>query len=103
MMWVDNHRQTPAGSVVARIRLYGEKFAVWQSGQDMYSFVLSGKQQTTGKVHLLAALLWLAGHGYLSRSATLTQVNFGWEIASTDGVPMNFTLTRYSLVTDWKH
>ena len=47
----------------------------------MYSFVLSGKQETRGKAHLFSALRWLVNHGYLSSSDTLTQVNFGWEIA----------------------
>ncbi len=102
MMWFDNHKQTPAGSVIAKIHIYGKKFAVWQSGHDMYSFVLTGKQKTKGKAHLFSALRWLVNHGYLNRSDTLTQVNFGWEIASTDGVPMDFTLTRYSLSTGWK-
>ena len=46
MMWFDNHKQTPAGSVIAKIHIYGKKFAVWQSGHDMYSFVLSGTQKT---------------------------------------------------------
>ena len=27
----------------------------------------------------------------------MSQVNFGWEICSTDGVNMDFTLTGYSL------
>jgi hypothetical protein len=102
MMWVDNHGQTPAGSVIAEIHIYGKKFAVWQGSQDAYSFVLSGKQKAAGNVHLFSALRWLVNHGYMNPSATLTQVNFGWEIASTDAVPMDFTLTRYSLSTGWK-
>lgn len=102
MMWVDTHKQVPAGHVVARIHIYGQKFAVWQSGNDMFSFVLSGKQETSGEAHLFSAWRWLVNHGYLSSATTLTQVNFGWEIASTHGVPMDFTLTRYSLATGWK-
>lgn len=97
MMWVDNHGKTPAGTVIARVNICGQRFAVWQSGHDMYSFVLSGKQETTGQVNLLKALRWLVNHGYLSRSDTLTQVDFGWEIASTNGVAMDFTMTHYTL------
>jgi len=102
MMWVDNHGQTPAGKVIATVNIWGQKFAVWQGSQNMYSFVLSGKQETAGKVHLLAALRWLVNHGHMSRSVTLTQVNFGWEIASTHGVPMDFTVTQFSLSTKFK-
>ena len=38
-------------------------------------------------------------HRYIPASVTLTQVNFGWEIASTDGKPMNFAVTNYWLQT----
>jgi len=30
---------------------------------------------------------------------TLRRVDFGWEIASTDGKPMNFAVTNYWLHT----
>lgn len=99
MVWVDNHRQRPAGRVIARIRLDGQRFAVWRSGSSYYAFALSGRQEKSGGVNLLAALRWLESHRHLRGSDTLTQVNFGWEIAATDGRPMDFTVTRYSLST----
>ena len=103
MMWVDNHKQTPAGHIVARVQFYGQKFVLWQSGHDMFSFVLSGLHEKSGTAHLFSGLRWLVNHGYLSRSVTLTQVNFGWEIASTGGRPMDFTVTRYWLATGWRN
>jgi hypothetical protein len=102
MIWVDNHGQRPAGSVVARASYYGQTFSVWKNGSDMYSLVLSGKKQTTGTVHILSALRYLVNHGYLSSSDTMKQVNFGWEIASTGGTALDFTVTRYSLATTRK-
>jgi hypothetical protein len=99
MMWVDNHGQRPAGRIIAHVKIYGVKFAVWQGSSHMFSFALSGKQHSVGHVHLLKALAWLVSSGYLSSSDILTQVNFGWEICSTDGQPMDFTLTKYSLTT----
>src|SRR5712691_2289428 len=102
MMWFDNHGQRPAGRVVATVHFYGQKFALWKSGSDMYSFKLVGHRETSGMAHLFSGLRWLVNHGYLSSSVTLTQVNFGWEIASTNGRPMDFTLSRYSLSTGWK-
>src|SRR2546426_494361 len=74
MMWVDNHRQVPAGHVIATVDIFGQKFRVWQSGHDLFSFALVGKRETSGKVHLLSALRWLVNHGLLSRSVTLRQV-----------------------------
>jgi hypothetical protein len=99
MVWLDNHGQRPAGNIIARTRIYGQKFAVWQGGPGQFSFALTGKQETHGRVHLLSALRWLVNHGHMSPSDVMTQVGFGWEIASTDGKPMDFTVTRYSLTT----
>jgi hypothetical protein len=99
MVCVDNHGQRPAGSVIANPTIAGKKFAVWQSGSSMYTFALSGKQETRGTIHLLKAMNWLVRHRYLSSSDSLTQVNFGWEICSTDGRPMDFTVTHYGLTT----
>jgi Flp pilus assembly protein TadB len=96
-MLVDNHNQTPAGKVIATIPLYKRQFDVYRSGPGSYSFVLSGPPEPNGTAHLLAALRWLVNRNYLSKSTTLTQVDFGWEIASTGGTPMDFSLTGYSL------
>jgi Flp pilus assembly protein TadB len=107
MMWVSNHNQSPAGQVIGTIPIYQEKFVVWQDGNNKYSFVLDG-QQATGRVHLLSALRWLVHHGpssqarYLNRSDTLTEVDFGWEIASTGGKPLDFSVTGYAVSSGLK-
>jgi len=48
---------------------------------------------------MLASLRWLMSHGLISRSVTLTQVDFGWEIASTGGQPRDFVMPKYWLHT----
>lgn len=55
--------------------------------------------EKTGMTYMLASIRWLIHHGYLNAKVTLTQVNFGWEIASTDGRPRDFTVTNYWLHT----
>jgi hypothetical protein len=97
MVWVANHGQTPLGGVVSHVVAAGRQYAVYQGGPDMFSFVATGKPATTGRVDLLSLLNWLVKHRYLSGSDQLTQVNFGWEIASTNGVPLDFAVTDYSL------
>jgi hypothetical protein len=97
MMWFDNHRQVPAGNVIAHVTFGGQNFSVWKSGNDFFSFKLEGGNVQSGTAHLYSALRWLVNHGQLSSSVTLTQVNFGWEICSTHGQPMDFTLTKYTL------
>ncbi len=99
MVWVDNHRQTPAGHVVAHVKIYGQLFALYRNGDSFYSFKIVKRHETSGRAHLLSTLDWLLRHGYIGSSDTLTQVDFGWEIASTVGRPMDFTVTRYWLAT----
>lgn len=100
MVWVANHDQTPEGSVISHAVISGRQYDVYQGTAQMFSFVLSGRQETSGHVNLLSALQWLIHHHYLSGKEVLTQVNFGFEIASTDGVPMNFTVSKFSLATN---
>jgi Glycosyl hydrolase family 12 len=99
MIWVDNHDQTPSGHVIATIKIDNQVFALFQGGPAMFSFVLSGKPETKGTVDILSFLSWLVSHHDLSSSSSVTQVNFGWEIASTDGIPMDFAVNGYSLTT----
>jgi hypothetical protein len=99
MVWVANHGQTPLGGIVSHVAITGRQYAVYQGGPDVFSFVATGMPATSGQVNLLSALQWLVNHHYLSGSDTLTQVNFGWEIASTNGVPLDFALNDYSLTT----
>jgi hypothetical protein len=97
MVWVDNHGQTPTGGVINQAVISGRRYDVYQGSAHMFSFVISGRPETSGHVDLLMALQWLLRHHYLTGSDVLTQVNFGWEIASTGGAPMNFTLTKFTL------
>ena len=97
MIWVDNHGQTPAGHVTAHARVYGQRWAVW-SGDGPVSLVL-GHRQRAGVVHILALLRWLVAHRYMRGSATVDQVQFGWELCSTGGKWRVFRVTRYNLIT----
>jgi hypothetical protein len=97
MIWVDNHGETPAGKIIGQAVISGQSFAVWRGGPT-YTFVLN-HNETSGMTQILPSIRWLMERGYVPASATLTQVDFGWEIASTNGSPMDFTITKYSLYT----
>jgi hypothetical protein len=97
MIWVDNHGRVPAGNILTRVKIGGQLFTIWESGPDMFSFVLSGQPETSGRVDILSFFNWLLSHRFLSRSDTMTQVNFGWEIASTGGTALDFSMQRFSL------
>jgi hypothetical protein len=94
MIWVDNHGQTPAGNETSSVNIGGTTYQFWNAG-DTVSFVRSNEQ--SGTVDILAVLHWLQSNGYLSASADLGQVDFGWEICSTGGVPETFTVSGYTL------
>jgi hypothetical protein len=103
MIWVDNQHQqfdrTAAGTAIFN----GQRFTVYVSHGESggyptgpFFFVLQ-KNETSGTVDILAAIRWLE-NGYLSASSTgINAVDFGWEICSTNGVPENFSISRYIL------
>ena len=45
-------------------------------------------------------LIWLLTNGYLPSDSTLTQLEYGFEIASTGGVNEQFQVTEWSLTDD---
>jgi Flp pilus assembly protein TadB len=107
---IDNHGLPPVGHKIGQITFYFSKFYVWQISRNHYAFTLIGPQLIKGTVHLLSALRWLVnhphGHGghnnYLSPHATVSEVDFGWEIASTGGTSQDFDVTGYSLTSAMK-
>jgi hypothetical protein len=97
MIWVDNHGQRPAGTVVGNAAILGQKFSVWHGGRTWT--LLLDHRQAAGQTRILAALRWLVSHQDIPASATVAQVGFGWEVVSTDGRPMDFTMSRYWLMS----
>jgi hypothetical protein len=61
---------------------------------------LTGGSVQSGSVDVLAMLNWLADHGYYSKSSTLTDVSYGWELCSTGGRSETFTLSGYSVTAN---
>ena len=48
---------------------------------------------------MLSSIHWLMNHGDVPASATLTEAEFGWEVASTNGHPVDFPISNYWLST----
>lgn len=53
--------------------------------------------QSSGTVDIKAMLRWLVDHGYVDPKPTITNVSYGWEICSTNGVKKTFKVSDYSL------
>jgi glycosyl hydrolase family 12 len=98
MFWVDNHGQTPAGTRQGTVTLGGLTWTLYATGGGYWAFVLD-HNASSGTVDLAAGLRYLESTGALSASDQLWQVNFGWEICSTQNQPEVFRMTNYSLAS----
>jgi len=99
MVWVDNYNQTPGGGwnpIATNVSVGGSSYNVYQSGSTIYYVAVSNF--TSGTVDLLAIFqdATVQRH-WLPASVTLEQIQFGWEICSTDGNTATFYLDEFSL------
>jgi Glycosyl hydrolase family 12 len=101
MIWNDNYGEdlsddTDLGSVT----IGGQKFEVYRngppgSGEELIVSLDSNEQ--SGTIDILSTLNWLAGKGYLPSGATLTSIDYGWEILSTGGQPETYQLSSFCI------
>jgi hypothetical protein len=102
MVWTSTHRTMPSGGPVTAATIGGQAFTVWQcqasgcASHPYYAFVLTGSE-SSGAVNILAFLGWLISRGLVPAADPLTQVQYGWEIASTGGTTETFSMTNYHL------
>ena len=102
MIWVDDHRTNPPpGRIVGRPRFSGASYTVWQDATDgdpgfHTIYMVRDRNQKSGTVRVLPMLDWLLRHR-LTIATGLNQLDFGWEICSTDGRPERFTISRYDI------
>ena len=95
MIWVDNvGRSLAGGTRIGSATIFGQHFTVWKYGDSEFIFDLDHNERS-GQTHILASLDWLISHGHVPATATLTEVEFGWEIASTGGHSGDFRVSNY--------
>jgi hypothetical protein len=99
MIWTDNYRQTPGGHQVAK----GLKFShrTWKLYSDGHGYLafLPNRPLAHGKIALKKRFGYLVSHGYLPKGSTLGQVDFGYEIVSTNGTPQKFKIDRFKVMS----
>lgn len=102
MLWMNEVTAGPLGSLQQTVTVGGFtwKFYAGSNGANqVYSFIDTG-QVSSGTVDVLAVLKWLQSAGRFGGStATLGNVQFGWEISSTGGVNRTFTTNSYSVTS----
>jgi hypothetical protein len=79
MIWTQNHGQTPSGSDQGTVTLDGRSYTVWKSGS------------------YIAFFQWVIGKDWMPADSTLSQVCYGAELVSTNGVPATFTFSNFSV------
>jgi hypothetical protein len=58
---------------------------------------LTGGNEQSGTVDILAMLNWLVTHGYLPQDTGLFSIGYGWEICSTGGQNETFQVSNFSI------
>ena len=101
MIWVDNVNRGTGGSRVLRHHTFsGVRWALMQYGGPGGELIWSRRRNAhASTVHILPMLRWLVHHGFESRTTSIGQVDFGWEICSTGGGRETFRVTGYRLMT----
>jgi Flp pilus assembly protein TadB len=99
-VWVDNQGAIPNGIQMPGGKIYGVPFTFYstkgkrQPGAT-YTLVFPNSQQ--GVAHLARIFTWLADNGWISPDAVDLDVEFGWQISSTNGIPENFDMKSFVL------
>lgn len=110
MIWINDRRNVnPPGVRISKFFYDRQRFSVWSDvtkyagrangGGYTFTLVLDG-HETSGQIHDTAILKWMEKHGYISaanKNNGVAEINFGWEVCSTNGRPATFTVKSYSI------
>lgn len=100
MIWTDNYRQVPAGSLVARgLSFSGHTWKVYATRDNHYLAFVPSQRITRGTMRIKSMLNWLVAKGRVPANSTLGQICFGFEIVSTGGKRATFKVNDFSVTT----
>lgn len=103
MIWNDMaNRGTCGGATVETKATFGgsggvpsQNWTLCKNGSELIWYLSNGNEQS-GTVDILAMLTWLEGHGYLPSGSGLNQIQYGFEICSTNG-PETFAVSNLTI------
>jgi hypothetical protein len=110
MIWINDRRNVnPPGVKIATFIYAHQRFSVWSDvtkyvgrangGGYTFTLLLDG-HETSGQIRDLGLLQWLVKHKYITaanQNTGIAEINFGWEVCSTNGKPDTFTMKSYSI------
>ena len=100
MLWTYTQNVGPLGTLQATASVGGSTWRIYRGSNGsnpVFSFVRTSNERA-GSVDIKAVFNWLSSAGWLT-GATLSTVQFGWEISSTNNATEDFTVNGYSLST----
>jgi hypothetical protein len=98
MIWTDNFKQVPSGSVQETVTFDGQSYQVYKSGS--YIAFVDTNNVTSGTVNLLAFFDHIIAKGWIPSTSTLGAIDYGVELVSTDGTDATFVVNDFSLTTN---
>ena len=105
MIWVDNHRTNPPpGTIAGHPTFSGTPYTVWDdtSSNPGTIYFVRNHNAASSRVDIAAMLTWLERSRLSPRGSGINDVEFGWEICSTNSRPWTFTMSRYHLTATCK-
>ena len=99
MLWMNKTGAVgPLGSLRTTVSVGGYSWALYvgsNGSNQVFSFLDQGST-TSGTVDIRAVLQWLVSHGYFG-NGPLNEIQFGWEITSTNNTGENFVGNNFSI------
>jgi glycosyl hydrolase family 12 len=99
MIWVDNFGQTPSGSKQGTFTDGGHTYDVYSDGSGYVAFVAQSNF-TSGTINILDFFNYVTSKGWAATSSTVSQLDFGMELVSTNNAPATFKVTNFSITTN---
>ncbi len=96
MIWNDNFNQTPSGSKQGTFTDNGHTYDVWSDGSGYVAFVAQSNF-TTGTVNILNFFNYVVSKGWASANSTVTQLDYGIELVSTNAQSAVFNVNNFTL------
>ena len=95
MIWTENHHQRPGGSIQGTATVDGRSYTVWRKGS--YIAFVASSNFTSGTMNLLGFFTWAMAKGWMPANSTLSAVDYGVELVSTNNVPATFRFSDFSV------
>jgi hypothetical protein len=94
MIWTDNQGNEPNVPAQGTFTSQGVRYTVYRGGSYI---AFLGPDRDAGEIDLLAFFRYAVAHGWLRPDSTIGQIDYGVEICSTDGRPLEFAVTDFEL------